>query len=142
MILSNLDLHWLHPEGQLSTFIPTVTVMEPQLGKLTNPVHAAADSKHLRVTRAHGNCVCGRGPTSFVFFKSGSRTFSTSDLPFWMLQIPCWCDEHIFNKSTEKKKLSNLQVDLAIVFIPNSKRGISISEVKDVVKEKCSVNQI
>lgn len=141
MILSNLDPHWLHPEGQLSTFIPTVTVTEPQLGKLTNPVHAAADSKHLRVTRAHGNCVCGRGPTSFVFFNLEAGLFSTSDLPFWMLQIPCWCEEHIFNKSTEKK-LRNLQVDLTIVFIPNNKRGISISEVKDVVKEKCGVNQI
>lgn len=71
MILSSLGPHWLHPEGQLSTFIPTVTVTEPQLGKLTNWVHAAADGKHLRVTQAHGNCVCGRGPTgvfSFCFF--------------------------------------------------------------------------
>lgn len=72
MTLSILGPHWLHPEGQLSTFIPTVTVTEPQLGKLTNRVHAAADSKHLRETRAHGNCVCGRVPTRFfVFFKFG-----------------------------------------------------------------------
>lgn len=83
MILSNLGPRWSHPEGQLSTFTPTVTVTEPQLGKRTNGVPAAAGGKHLRVTAARGNCVCGGGPTTLVFqiWNRSVTFFSTSEPP-------------------------------------------------------------
>lgn len=48
--------------------------------------------------------VCAvEAPLVLFFLNLEAGLFSTSDLPFWMLQIPCWCDEHIFNTSTEKK---------------------------------------
>lgn len=44
-VLSLPGPHRLRPRGQLSTFVETVTVMEPQFDKITNPVHTATGRK-------------------------------------------------------------------------------------------------